>query len=420
MEERIVPSIIMKTVEENKKDFSIGSINKVIGKLNKTSLLLIVVVYIVVLSVILGLVGNNISYIHEPSYDHVLYNEEITPQITIVGRRTLNSDDSIRLRYNVNAYITSRYVDGTAPKLDIQNFRMFAITTKELTNNNKLSNYYFTEQSGYTTPVTHTYTIDNSSVDQHPSSMYVRIAYKKDGVEKIATFKEPIMLQPTESDKNIMKQWYEANKESTYVDENGIEQIEKAKSAVNIYSSSDQTNSMGTFEVAVSKKADSETNDNKVSIRIKIKNQASKKFHIDVQTWIVTENDEYLPLIGGYNYTSQVSMFTSDTEVPGKIKVKYVAMKLLYRDENNKVENASYLYQDYTKIKETLSTNPDTPDNNIIKPGNNETIIILSIVLGTIIIVVAVVIVISVIEKKKKNIVETEETQKNLDTNKKI
>ena len=81
---------------------------------------------------------------------------------------------------------------------------------------------------------------------------------------------------------------------------------------------------MGTFEVAVSKKADSETNDNKVSIRIKIKNQSSKKFHIDVQTWIVTEKDEYLPLIGGYNYTSQVSMFTSDTEVPLKIKVKYI------------------------------------------------------------------------------------------------
>lgn len=419
MEERIVPSIFMKNVE-NKKDFSIGSINKVIGKLNKTSLLLIVVVYIVVLSLILSLVGNNISYIHEPSYDHVFYNEEITPQITIVGRRTLNDDDSIRLRYNVNAYITSRYVDGTAPKLDIQNFRMFAITTKELTNNNKLSNYYFTEQSGYTTPVTHTYTIDNSSVDQHPSSMYVRLAYKKNGVEKISTFKEPIMLQPTESDKSIMKQWYEANKESTYIDENGIEQIEKAKSAVNIYGSNDQTNSMGTFEVAVSKKADSETNDNKVSIRIKIKNQSSKKFHIDVQTWIVTEKDEYLPLIGGYNYTSQVSMFTSDTEVPGKIKVKYIAMKLLYRDENNKVENASYLYQDYTKIKETLSTNPDTPDNNIIKPNNNETIIILSIVLGTIIIVVGVIIVISVIEKKKKKAVETEETQKNLDTNKKI
>ena len=100
--------------------------------------------------------------------------------------------------------------------------------------------------------------------------------------------------------------------------------------------------------------------------------------------------------------------------------VKYIAMKLLYRDENNKVENASYLYQDYTKIKETLSTNPDTPDNNIIKPNNNETIIILSIVLGTIIIVVGVIIVISVIEKKKKKAVETEETQKNLDTNKKI
>lgn len=420
MEERIIPDNIMKVKEEQKKDFSISSINGVIGKLNKMSLLVIVVVYIFILALILSLVGSNISYINEPSYDHVFYNEEITPQITIVGRRTVSSNDNITLRYNVNAYITSRYEDGTAPKLDIENFRMFAITSKELTNTKDLSNYYFTEQSGYTTPVTHTYTIDNSSVNQHPSSIYVRLAYKKDGVKNIATFKETIMMQPTESDKNIMQQWYESNKESTYIDENGIEQVNKAKSAVNIYASNDKTNAMGTFEVAVAPVTGSETNNKKVSVRIKIQNQASKKFHIDMQTWAVTENGEYLPLIGGYNYTSQVSMFSSDTEVPAKVKVKYIAMKLVYRDSNNRTENATYLYQDYSKIKETLSTNPDTPNEEFV-PKNpvTETIIVLSIVLGTVAIVVIVIVVISVVEKKKKE-QEKDQTQKNLDSDKKI
>lgn len=409
----------MKAKETKKKDFSISSVNGVIGKLNKMSLLVIIVVYIFILSLILSLIGSNISYINEPSYDHVFYNEEITPQLTIVGRRTVSSNDDITLRYNVNAYITSRYEDGTAPKLDIENFRMFAITSKELTNTKNLSNYYFTEQSGYTTPVTHTYTIDNSSVAQHPSSMYVRLAYKKDGVKKIATFKETLMMQPTDSDKSIMQQWYDSNKESTYVDENGNEQVNKAKSAVNIYASSDKT-VMGTFEVAVAKVSGSETNNSKVSVRIKINNQSSKKFHIDMQTWAVTESGEYLPLIGGYNYTSQVSMFSSDTEVPAKVKVKYIAMKLLYRDANNRTENATYLFQDYSKIKETLSTNPDTPDSEFVPNSQaKETIIVLSIILGTVVIVVAVVVTISIVEKKKKE-QENEETQKNLDSEEKL
>ena len=405
---------------ESKKEFSLSTINSAIGKLNKTTLLLIIIVYIVILSILLSFVGKNISYINEPSYEHVTYNDEITPQITIVGKRTLNSDNSVSLKYNINAYITSRYVDGVAEKLSITNFRMFAITNKSLTSDEKKSNYYFTEQSGYNTPVTHTYTISNTDEEQHPSTMYVRLSYKKDGEQKIATFKEPIMLQPTSSDKSIMQQWYELNKEKTEIDASGVEKTVEAKSAVNIYGSSDSETSLGTFEIASAKKVDSETDVKKVSVRIKIKDQASKKFHIDMQTWLVTESGEYLPLIGGYNYTSQVSMFTSDVEVPTKLKVKYIAMKLVYKDQNNTTEKATYLMQDYSKIKEALSTNPDASEDSDLKAETNKTLVTIIVILGTVIIVAIVVLVIANVEKKKKNQEENQETKKNLDTDKKI
>lgn len=395
MEERIIPINIMKTNQESKKEFSISSVNNVIGKLNKTSLSLIIVVYICVLAIVLSFVGKNISYITEPSYDHVFYNDEITPQISIVGRRTVSSDNTVNLKYNINAYITSRYVDSTAPKLDITNFRMFAITSDSLTSNDKLSNYYFTEQSGYTTPVTHTYTIDNSSVEQHPSSMYVRLAYKKDGEKQIATFKEPIMLQPTSEDKSIMDQWYELNK-AYYEGDTKI----PGKSAVDIYGSNDKTTSQGTFEIAAYKESDSK--DYTVNVRVKIKNQASKQFHIDLQTWVVNDKDEYLPLIGGYNYSSQVSMYTNNTTVPGQVKPKYLALKLVYRDQDNKETNTIYLKQAISEIKETLSTTPDTPGEQDIQPKNNNLVTLIAIIGGTIVLVACLVIVLTIVDKKKK------------------
>lgn len=384
----------MKTNQESKKEFSISSVNNVIGKLNKTSLSLIIVVYICVLAIVLSFVGKNISYITEPSYDHVFYNDEITPQISIVGRRTVSSDNTVNLKYNINAYITSRYVDSTAPKLDITNFRMFAITSDSLTSNDKLSNYYFTEQSDYTTPVTHTYTIDNSSVEQHPTSMYVRLAYKKDGEKKIATFKEPIMLQPTSEDKSIMDQWYELNK-AYYEGDTKV----PGKSAVDIYGSNDKTTSQGTFEIAAYKESDSK--DYTVNVRVKIKNQASKQFHIDLQTWVVNDKDEYLPLIGGYNYSSQVSMYTNNTTVPGQVKPKYLALKLIYRDQDNNETNTIYLKQAISEIKETLSTTPDTPGEQDIQPKNN-LVTLIAIIGGTIVLVACLVIVLTIVDKKKK------------------
>lgn len=404
MEERIIPITIMKTNKERKKEFSISSVNNVIGKLNKTSLSLIIIVYICILAIVLSFVGTNISYVTEPKYDHVFYNDEITPQISIVAKRTVSSDNNINLKYNFNAYITSRYVDSTAPKLDITNFRMFAITTDSLTNQNKLSNYYFTEQSDYTTPVHHTYTIDNTSVNQHPVNVYVRLAYKSDGEKQIATFKEPIMLQPTNEDKKMLNQWYELNK--AYYD--GDTKV-SGKSAVDIYGLNDKTTSQGTFEIAAYK--DSDSKDYTVNIRVKINNQMTKKFHIDLQTWIINDQDEYLPLIGAYNYSSQVSMYTNQVDIPAQVKPKYLALKLIYRDQNNTEYNTIYLKQEISEIKESLSTNPDTPGEQDITPNNN-LITIVAIIGGTIVLVAGLVLILVIVDKKKKEQNEKEETQK--------
>lgn len=69
----------------NKKDFSISKINRIISKMNKTSIILLVVAYIAILGFILSTIGKDINYIDEPNYEHIFYHNEITPQISLVG-----------------------------------------------------------------------------------------------------------------------------------------------------------------------------------------------------------------------------------------------------------------------------------------------------------------------------------------------
>ena len=74
-----------------------------------------------------------------------------------------------------------------------------------------------------------------------------------------------------------------------------------------------------------------------------------------MQSWIVTEDGEYLPFIGVYNYTGVSKRFSnSGREIDERLKPEYIAVKVVYRDETNKQEYVSYLKQDITKIKGTF------------------------------------------------------------------
>ena len=101
----------MKKENNNQKtEFSINKINRIISKINKSGLILIVVVYIVILSLALGMVGKDISYVNEPNYEHVFYNKEISPQITIVGVRDFDDDHGhahTKYSLSVNAYFVA-------------------------------------------------------------------------------------------------------------------------------------------------------------------------------------------------------------------------------------------------------------------------------------------------------------------------
>ena len=99
-------------------------------------------------------------------------------------------------------------------------------------------------------------------------------------------------------------------------------------------------------------------------VRITVDEKNNEKFHIDMQSWVVTADEEYIPFIGVYNYTGPSKRFTnSGKEIDERVNPQYIVVKVVYRDETNKTEYASYIKQDISLVKGTFSTNQEVGVN---------------------------------------------------------
>lgn len=409
----------MKKENENKKtEFSISKINNIIGKLNKTGILIIVVLYIAVLGVILGFVGKDINYINTPNYQHEFYNDEITPQISMTGVRNFEEGGGQTLKYNVSVNIAGRLVNNVDPGYKISNFRMFANTKSKLEDKNVSGTYYFTEHNSYKTQVTHSFTVDNSEKGQHPAEFYVRLQYEKGDKTKVATFKETIFLQPTQMEKDKMNDWYLENLNN----EDNATNEQKHPSAAAIYNDKDQK--VGVFQVASYKETNEdnkETGIYKSGVRINLSElpEDVKKFHVDMQSWIITADDKYLPFIGVYNYTGHSKKYTNSyTNINSKLNPKFICAKVVFRDSEKGDETECYFKQEIDQIRETFSSTPEVgKDTDAGNTSNNKRVLYITLA-ATISVVLAVLIVVGAYIYTKKTNKKAEVKPEELDENK--
>ena len=388
----------MKKDNKNQKtEFSISKINRIISKINKTGLILIIAVYVAILSFALSTVGKEISYITEPNYEHQFYNKEISPQITVVGVRDFDDDHGhAHASYSVSVNIAGRHVDSKDPNYKIESFRMFANTKEELIDNELSGTHYFTEHTTYSTPITHSFTMDGTHDAGHPSTFYVRLQYEDNDVTKVETFKENVFLVPTADDKDGMDDWYNLNSDT-------------APSAVNILGSKDLNSPVGIFEAQSFMDTDEdgkETGIYKAGVRISLNETVSKKFHVDMQSWIVTKEGEYLPFIGVYNYTGPSKKFTKSLiDINEELQPEFIVAKVVFRDENNKTEYVSYFKQEIKKINSSFVTNQqpglDVDAGTITK--NDRGLYIALTIISSVVLVGAVVAGSYLFLKKKEN-----------------
>lgn len=393
----------MKNKEENN---FFRRLNNKIANLNKLATFGIIVVYALALFVIYVLVFQSKPYIAIPNYSHVYFNEDINPQISVIGLRT-SGDDGINLKYSVSVQVHGR-INSTStndPRYMVNNFKMSAAITDDIKSNNVDSMYYFTEQASYSTPTTHTYTIDNTTISQHPLTFYTLLEYKKDGDVIFAAFKEDVMLQPTATDINAFQNAYaNANTQDP-------EDPTKTISSTAIYLYDKSNNKFGTFTV-ISKE---EENDFSGGVRIAMDTLSyESRHHVDMQTWIETASGEYLPYIGVYGYSSQKSNYSqSGRKIAKELHPKYICAKLVYYFGENDYKEY-YFKQDITSLAQAFSSNPVAMDGEAEEenPKNNAWVSILIGISIGVIIVAAVAAVSIVVVKKREN-----KNKDNLDLN---
>lgn len=373
----------MKNEPMKKKNFSLKNINNIVKKANKTTLFAFILIYAVILLLALNLVNTDMNYIVEPNYNHVTYNNEISPQISFYTTLP-DIEDPSRLTYSVVANINGRLVDGVDPKYKINSFRMFAATKAKIDSEKVNNMYYFTEHTTYQTPIQHSYTIYGDSKGQNPSSFYVRLQYatKEGNDEKIATFKEQVMLQPSASDIESLNKFYD---EKSKVDD-------KYVSVISVGNNSGVVDLKQTYDPSEDKQT--------ASVRVLINDKMSKKYHVDMQMWVVSNTGVYYPYIGVYNYTSQTSTFTSlDRKIEKSLNCEYLAMKVIYKDGDGQTVESFYK-QKLRNIQEGFTSNPGV-DAQIKIAKDNSLLKTVLVVLGGFVVVGAVTIGTYFVVKKK-------------------
>lgn len=380
----------------NKKTSFISNINNKINNLSKIAILLIAVVYSVVLTAVVYFTEPNPNYVAVPTYEHVYYNETINPQISVIVNRTFDEEGEMTLKYNISVNIHGRISESSSsdPAYTIKNFRMSASIKDDFESNSVHKMYYFNEQKNYTTPITHAYTIDNSSEEQHPVAFYTTIQYKKNTLEGAASFYEKLMLNATAKDIEALNEYYTLNTNSD-------------ATSYNIYNKNNEKVANIQF---IAKQSTTKENVYNCGVKISMESlNYTSKHHIDMQTWIETSTGEMLPFIGAYGYSNQRSNYVqSGRELYKELKPKYICIKTVqYYGEGENDYIVDYFKQDITKLSEAFTSTPNAGDNIQPSESGNQ---VLYVAIGCGVAIVAMfVIVISVYlikKNKEKEVIE--------------
>lgn len=380
-------------MKQNKQSI-FSYINDKINSMSKIAILFTIVIYTAVLSMLVIVTEPRPDYISVPSYEHVYFDEKVNPQISIIANRTFDEDGEMTLKYNISVNIHGRISadSNSDPAYSVTNFKMSASLVENLGETKTDKMYYFTEQNRYTTPITHAYTIDNSSESQHPTAFYTLVQYKKNTVTGTTTFKEDIMLNATEADKIALNNYYNNN-------------TNKDADSYNIYNKNNEKAANIQFTVK-----QSSTKDNVYNCGVKISMETltyESRHHIDMQTWIETSSGELLPFIGVYGYSNQRSNYVqSGRELYKDLKPKYICIKTVhyYGEDDYKVD---YFKQDIKELKDSFESNPNAGDEVQNSPDNNP-VVYIAVGCGVAIVLafVVVILVYTVNNRKRENDLE--------------
>lgn len=272
------------------------NIVKLIGKFNVATLTLVVFLYIACLILVLIAINPKYSYYVEPSYEHNTGYSELSNSYQIVYKRML-VNQKIEESYSIRTAINSRTSEDNKTDLMLSIIKY----QPELLQNNG-QEYYLSEASNATTSWARTTSLGEG---HEPKKYFGKVTYiDSNNTHQVKTFKEEMFEAP----KNL----------KDYTNGNAIY--------------------FGNVEFCYQVVANPDGDDQLVTMRVYTTTQ--KYFHIDLQTWLVTADDKYLPFAGVYGYNNS-SWSIANEKVLKDLNVKAIACKLIcyFEDQVYEVHN---------------------------------------------------------------------------------
>ena len=341
------------------------NIVKLIGKFNVATLALIIFVYIVCLVLILTAVNPKYSYYIEPNYDHNIGYSELSNSYQIVYKR-VNNNQKIEESYAIRTVINSR--TSVDDKADQQLSIVKYLSELKQTNGNE---YYLSEISNATTTWARTSSVGEG---HEPTAYFGKVLYVDQNNEhKTKTFKEQMFEKP-----NNVKDYTNGN----LIKFNDVE---------------------FRYYVVVG------TDDNDYLVTMRMSTTTLKYFHIDMQSWILTNSGELLPFIGMYGYNNS-TWSVANERVIKDLDAKGIVCKLICYFDNQEFElhykaDFSEMPDLFANVVDIEAINCNVPQTKLINK------IIAFCAVGLTFACVTTVIIIGAVKakrnKKVENIVET-------------
>jgi len=287
-----------------------GSVLEFPNKLNTISIFLLVVIYGVLLGLIYSYIYPKYNYVVPLNYESGSYNDEINPHIFIRGtaKHISEEDDTLRVDYRVFAYIKQT---GSVKPTNVR------YAYSGLDKAGFMDYFYESSKNGSNVPVSH-YVVASS---RYPGG---------EGYEKFfikARYKMPVGV-----DEYVTK---ELELSEEVIELTQLDLVDPKFS---------NTSSIDDLITVSFKFIDSGVTSTTYKTNMKIEfEDLTVPYHVNVQTWLVTEDNQIYPYLGLYNYSTRENFNPYyDTPVNKYVNPEFLYMKLDYTNEEGNITNIYY------------------------------------------------------------------------------
>ncbi|MGD9605163.1 MAG: hypothetical protein AB7V00_03270 [Bacilli bacterium] len=280
------------------------------NKINLITMLIVIIVYGIGLLLLARVITPDLDYVIELNYPKATYNTEINPYIFVRGTAINVSEDEskteLRPQFRVIAYI-----NAISPATPSNVFYAYSALDEA-----GMMNYFFeSTRPGKTLPVFHQVVASSEypSGDRY-TKYFVKVNY--DITEGTNVTKKTFAFSEDAFD--LTKSELNDNKFKTLAELPGILEVK--------FTFTDDGVSVPQYDT-----------------NIDITFDTTNPYHVNLQSWIITEDGQIFPYIGIYNYCTPKDLDPwYETSVYKYIKPKTIYLKLEYTDANNQMTPLYY------------------------------------------------------------------------------